>query len=270
MGTIYILKNKVDGKVYIGKTERTFDKRLIEHYKADSYIGNALRKYGSDNFEQILIENISDNILSDEEIRYIKEYDCVSPKGYNLTYGGDGMIPSDETRKKLSDAKKGQIPWMKGKHHTDETKQKLSDSLMGRESPRKGATLSDETKQKISDSLTGLMIGELNPFFGKTHSEESNQKNREAHLGLPSAFKGKHHTDEAKQILSEKHKGLPSPMKGRTHTEEANEKNRLAHLGKIPPNKGIRVPHLCKCGLPVKEKMYNGVFKGYQKTCGKH
>ena len=42
-----------------------------------------------------------------------------------------------------------------------------------------GTVVSAETRKKLS--LAG--IGEKNPFFGKSHSEESNQKNREAHIG---------------------------------------------------------------------------------------
>ena len=40
-----------------------------------------------------------------------------SPNGYNLHDGGRGgcLNPSDELRQKLSDAKKGRIPWNKGK-----------------------------------------------------------------------------------------------------------------------------------------------------------
>ena len=48
---------------------------------------------------------------------------------------------SDETRRKLSEAKKG-------KHHTDETRQKMSEA-------KKGHTLSEETKRKISEATKG-------------------------------------------------------------------------------------------------------------------
>lgn len=80
------------------------------------------------------------------------------------------------------------------------------------------------------------------------------QKNRESHLGKPSAFKGKTHTNESleKQWLPklgntyrigkkhslesnqknrERHLGKSTWMKGKNHTEQANEKNRIAHLG---------------------------------------
>jgi hypothetical protein len=39
-----------------------------------------------------------------------------------------GHIPSDVTRQKMSEAKKGKLPWNKGVSHTEETKQKMRDN----------------------------------------------------------------------------------------------------------------------------------------------
>lgn len=90
MGTIYVLKNKVNGMCYVGQTINPFNIRFRQHCQAHSYVGNALRKYGAGNFEKVLIKNIPEKKLNEEEIKYIKECDCISPKGYNLTHGGDG------------------------------------------------------------------------------------------------------------------------------------------------------------------------------------
>lgn len=59
MGYIYIIKNTVNDKVYIGKTiqtlERRFQKHLSDSKKLDTHFARAIRKYGSDKFyiEQI-------------------------------------------------------------------------------------------------------------------------------------------------------------------------------------------------------------------------
>jgi hypothetical protein len=50
---------------------------------------------------------------------------------------------------------------------------------------------------------------------------------------IGEASKGRTHTDASKQKNREAHLGNPSPMKGRKHSEDAKEKNRQAHLGKI-------------------------------------
>lgn len=63
---IYMHKNKINGKVYIGQTSKSLDERCGKN--GSGYIGcirfyNAIQKYGWDNFEHEIIE---DNILDRE------------------------------------------------------------------------------------------------------------------------------------------------------------------------------------------------------------
>ncbi|MCK4836046.1 MAG: hypothetical protein KAT17_05390, partial [Candidatus Aminicenantes bacterium] len=51
----------------------------------------------------------------------------------------------------LRESHKGQVPWMKGKHHIKENKLKMRNALKGRVSPMKGKRHSKETKRKISE-----------------------------------------------------------------------------------------------------------------------
>ena len=55
---------------------------------------------------------------------------------------------SEETKKKISEASKGEKHPMYGKHHTEETRQKISKS-------NKGRKRSEETKNKISEARKG-------------------------------------------------------------------------------------------------------------------
>lgn len=67
----------------------------------------------------------------------------------NRTDGGDGVIGlSNETRLKISDARKSMPGLMLGKTHSCETRQKISNTL-------KGKISSEETRQKISNVLKG-------------------------------------------------------------------------------------------------------------------
>ena len=55
---------------------------------------------------------------------------------------------SEETRRKISEAKTGEKSHFYGKHHSEESKKKLSEALTG-------MTFSEEHKKKISESMTG-------------------------------------------------------------------------------------------------------------------
>ena len=91
MGLIYMYKNKINGKIYIGQTTCSLKKRLYDHLHQDGYIDRALRKYGIENFEiTVLEDNINDtNMLNEREIYYIEKYKSYE-NGYNLTVGGNG------------------------------------------------------------------------------------------------------------------------------------------------------------------------------------
>lgn len=60
-----------------------------------------------------------------------------------------GNCPSEETRKKMSDAKKGHVPWIKGKTHSKEVRQKISEKLTGK-------PLSEEHKLSTSKTLNSV------------------------------------------------------------------------------------------------------------------
>ena len=60
-----------------------------------------------------------------------------------------GNSPSEETRKKMSEAKKDYIPWIKGRTHSEETRQKIKEKLTGK-------TLSQEHKLNTSKTLNSV------------------------------------------------------------------------------------------------------------------
>ena len=63
------------------------------------------------------------------------------------------MNRSEDTRRKLSESKKGERHPMYGKHHTDETRKKLSEA-------NKGKHHSEEHRRKISESQKGKHLSE--------------------------------------------------------------------------------------------------------------
>lgn len=142
---IYKATNKINGKCYIGQTIKSLRSRRKAHinrtkHGSNLYFCNAIRKYKSNNFKwEILCECESKNEMDEMEFHYIKQYKSHElENGYNMTIGGDkgtfGWIPSKETRKRMSNAKKDFIPWNKGKTnvYSQETKDKWSKLRKGK------------------------------------------------------------------------------------------------------------------------------------------
>lgn len=78
--------------------------------------------------------------------------------------------------------------------------------------------MTPELKNKLSKTRkeNNLAKGENNGMFGKKHSKESNEKNRQAHLG-------KTHTEESKRKIS-KNNAKNKPFLGKHHSEETKRK----------------------------------------------
>lgn len=121
---IYMHRNKINNKVYIGLTKQKVEDRWRHDglgYKNCPKFWNAIQKYGWDNFEHIiLLENLTEEEASKKEIELIQQYDSVN-NGYNLSLGGSTTNHSQETLEKMRQS-------MLGKKHTQETKDKISKS----------------------------------------------------------------------------------------------------------------------------------------------
>lgn len=110
----------------------------------------AYKKYGIENFKkEIICKNVQyKETIDDMERFYIKKEREQNSFGcYNIADGGSSS-PSEETRKKMSEAHKGHKPWNKGIHLSEETKKKLSEA-------NKGNHHSEEAKKKLSEVHKG-------------------------------------------------------------------------------------------------------------------
>lgn len=120
---IYRVVNKINGKSYIGKTEKSLAKRREWHLasvrqNSKFAFHRALAKYGFESFEWQVIDTADSlSALNAKERQNIALYESFGPNGYNMTAGGEGQtgwIPSSETRALWSDQRKGSVPWNKG------------------------------------------------------------------------------------------------------------------------------------------------------------
>lgn len=100
MGTIYLHKNKLNGKCYVGQTAATVaainSSRWFNGrgYAPESIFGRAIAKYGWDAFEHIILkEDIPTEELNYWEMYYVEYYHSYvhdeAGGGYNATKGGD-------------------------------------------------------------------------------------------------------------------------------------------------------------------------------------
>ena len=99
VGIIYLIKNKLSGKSYIGITmgklkarwEQHIDKAFSEKKLDKDSIHAAIKKDKPDNFTIERIDKASSlGELSNKEVKWIKYYKSQVPKGYNLNAGGSG------------------------------------------------------------------------------------------------------------------------------------------------------------------------------------
>lgn len=210
---IYKIKNKINGKIYIGQTLFTLEKRIKEHSRNSSCcpaIKNAIKKYGIDNFEiKVLINCNTQEELDSRENFCIRIFNSLAPNGYNLKFEGKGKGRySEEVKKKISESvlknhhtkkegwiskKKKRFETVKGspefrkklsKAHTgkkmsDEARLKMSESAKKRKA-------SIETREKMSKAMTGRKISEEQKIklrlanTGKKLTEDQKLKMKEA------------------------------------------------------------------------------------------
>lgn len=111
---VYGYENTINGKWYIGKSVDDGDKRQQEHRrgaKGDTQLQfyKAVRKYGWDAFNYVVLERCDNEaLLAELEISYILQKDSYK-KGYNATPGGNGgntWSKLSEERKKIANEKR--------------------------------------------------------------------------------------------------------------------------------------------------------------------
>lgn len=101
MAYIYQIKNSINGKVYVGKTLESVEKRWKEHQRdsqrarcKDRPLYRAMNKYGIDKFEISILEEVSDEVVNEKEKYWIELLGSYKD-GYNATLGGDGKAYAD-------------------------------------------------------------------------------------------------------------------------------------------------------------------------------
>lgn len=167
VGHIYKITNIKNDKIYVGQAQshrknkgmyRVFGYmgRFKDHIsealnntktKQCTYLNNAIRKYGKDQFKCELLEICDRSLLDEKEIEYIEKCKSLYPNGYNLTKGGklvsEHKVLNNEP---LNKPKKRGREF--GYKHTEETMEKFKISN------KIGAKKREKYKEKYQDNMS--------------------------------------------------------------------------------------------------------------------
>ena len=186
---IYKTINLKTGKSYIGqhKTKKEYDSYL----GSGSELKKDIKKIGYKYFLKGIIEHCNDDSeLNEREKYWIKYYNTIN-EGYNICEGGGGYPilcgnkngffnkkHTDETKKKLSIARKKRDPWNKGTkglQKASEKQKKIASERhsgegnwnygkTGELSQNFGLIRSEETRSKLSDTKKGVKNPNVGTF----------------------------------------------------------------------------------------------------------
>jgi group I intron endonuclease len=133
MTIIYKYTCLINGKVYIGKTNRTLENRDKQHRNGKrTAFDRAFRKHTPDNFTLEILATVDDSWGSFVEMLFIAALKSTDRRfGYNLTAGGEGTIDH---------------------HHKEETKRAIAKKMTGR-------SVTDEFRKLIGELKKGNTYG---------------------------------------------------------------------------------------------------------------
>lgn len=207
---VYQIENQVNGKRYIGSSaniqcrRRQHLSRLRRALHSNPHLQRAFDKYGEDAFIFELLAQVAPVNLIEEEQHFLDtmqpEYNMMPVAGTRL-----GCHLSLETRRKMSEARKGERNPNYGKPLSEATRRKLSEALSGERSPNYGKHHSAEWRRKIGEAQRGRI-------FSEEHRRKLAEAARGRHLSLETrsklseAGKRRRHSTETRKKMSEARK----------------------------------------------------------------
>lgn len=224
---IYQITNALNGKRYVGSAVN-LKRRWGEHLRRlrggshdNRHLQNAFYKYGDAAFVFSVLEPVANpaELIGREQYHL----DTLNPE-YNISrMAGSslGIKRSEETRRKISEANRGERNPHYGKHLSEQHRRRISEALKGERNHNYGKRLSEETRRKLSEACRG----ERNHNYGKHLSEETRRN-------IGKAVKGRSLSEDHKRKIGQANSGERSAWYGRRHTEETKCKMSEAHKGR--------------------------------------
>lgn len=215
--TIYLIRNIVNGKGYVGQTKCEVTRRFGQHCtQKNAYpIDRAIRRHGKNRFVvSVLAECSSREEMNLREAEFIQELGTRVPSGYNLLGGGNAKSHHPETRKRIGNS-------LRGHSVSEETRAKISAAHRGH-TYNLGSKRTEDTKVRMSAAQSGLKKGPM--------SDEHKAAISAGHKRTPKQYHKQ--TPESRLKMSLSKKGRPAHNKGIPQTEEAKAKFRATMAAK--------------------------------------
>lgn len=252
---IYLIRNTINNKLYVGQSVNIIDRwrhhkwHLKNNKHANIHLQRAWNIDTEQSFEFSILYTCepTQELLCEAEQYFMTlltpEYNFCPVAGSTA-----GVSPSEETRRKISEA-------TKGKPKSEETKQRMKENWKNNKEKLLAARkpITEETKQKMSEAHSGEnhhfygITGEANPNFGKKRSDEFSERMSKLHKGetkskehrqkISNTLKGVPLSEERKQAMRvPKPKQSPEQIAKRVAATKAT-KEAKAKLNKSPTNR---------------------------------
>jgi hypothetical protein len=224
-GYVYLTTNKINNKKYIGLSTKYLD----EYLGSGVILIKAIEKYGSNNFNKIILQECnSKEELNNAEIYFIKLYDAVNDENfYNISGGGTGGNLGEKVNKRISDSVKGEKNGMYGKKHKKESMIKRTENIIKKYggSPLKGIPRTKEDIIKITENTKLAMqnvdlkkhLSEKMKEFHKNTSNEIKEKINIKRINTLNAFYNTEEGAKLKKLKSKKSTGKLNHFYGKKH-----------------------------------------------------
>ena len=176
---IYKIINKVNGKYYVGSSINITDRRWRKHksclrynHHDNKHLQNAWNKYGENNFDFIIIEQIPKEKLVEVEQKYLDIAKTEQDKCYNQAFDVErpATTMSEEAKQKMKDKLSKLMSGVNnpnyGKHHSSEAKEKMRLAKLGKKH-------SKEHNKKIGISNKGKKYPNKKPYSAESNIRRS-------------------------------------------------------------------------------------------------
>jgi group I intron endonuclease len=171
---VYQIRNLLNGKIYIGSAKNLI-RREHEHWSSlkkqchrNSHLQNAYNFYGEENFVfEVLANTNVDNLVKVEDM-LIKLFKANNRDyGYNIRKNAEnnlGLKHSESTKQKLSISSSGESNGHYGKPQSEESRKRISDAKTGKkqtEAARISNSISHSGSKNPADKLNEEQVLEI-------------------------------------------------------------------------------------------------------------